>query len=79
MTALRSYPEAYRYLLGQTSEHEADPFRLRAAKMAAERHAWYLENGWEARTWRPSPTEAPPRYAPTATRRGRVFGGGLVE
>lgn len=52
---LRTYPEAYRHIVGFENEANADPSRLRAAMEVAERSRLAKEAGFRVFAWRPGP------------------------
>lgn len=56
MTKLRSYPAACRHLIGRGEPLDnADPERLAAARIIAERSRRFEEAGIRVRPWRPAP------------------------
>lgn len=63
MSALRTYPEAYRHIVGRDNEASAEPERLAAARMAAIRSNWLRSDGWKVLPWRPTTPNSPARQS----------------
>ena len=55
MSQLRSYKQAYRDIVGQKTEAEADPDCIYAAKVVAALSLGFKKAGWTVRPWRPGP------------------------